>query len=89
MSREKVDDGSFENSYIVLRRGRKKGICGGRRKTERIHSLWSQTERTQRMSPSTSLSAAERWRRIRLLSLDTWKSLIRMEVISTVVKEGK
>lgn len=36
--------------------------------------------------PSTSLSAVERPRRIRLLYLETGQSLIRIEVTSTVFK---
>lgn len=67
------------------KRRQKYGICRDRRKTKRIHGPWSQTERTQRMCPA-SLSAARRWRRIRLIYLQTRKSLIRMEVRSTVFK---
>ena len=42
-------------------------------------------ERTQRICPA-SLSTAGRWRRIRLICLQTRKSLIRMEVRSTPFK---
>ena len=64
--------------------GRNNGICRARRKTKRIHGHWSQMGRTQRICPA-SLSIAGRWR-IRLIYLQTRKSLIRMEVRSTPFK---
>lgn len=87
MCREKVDDRSFGTIYILLGEEKAgiKGISGGRRKTKRIHVIRAKCKDPKNV-PSTSLSAAERSRRLRLLSLETGQSLIRIQVIPTVFK---